>query len=106
MKIRPNEYKELINSHVKNDLYKKFRIPFDRILNKDFDEFGAYNDKVYVSVDEELENDIKSFFDDHVGGIQPLIGSTGIGKTHLIMHVLKSYYGDEKINANNVFTCE
>ncbi len=103
MKIRPNEYKELINSHVKNDLYKKFRIPFDRILNKDFDEFGAYNDKVYVSVDEELENDIKSFFDDHVGGIQPLIGSTGIGKTHLIMHVLKSYYGDEKINANNVF---
>ncbi len=39
-------------------------------------------------------------------GIQPLIGSTGIGKTHLIMHVLKSYYHEETIKANNVFIKE
>lgn len=62
MKKRPNEFMELNYSHTKNDLYKKFKKPFDKILNKDFDDFGAYNDKVYVSVDEELEKDIISFF--------------------------------------------
>lgn len=106
MKIRPNDSKELTTTKDKNDLYIKFRVPFDRILNKDFDEFGAYNDKAYVSVDKSLENDIISFFDDCIDGIYPLIGSTGIGKTHLIMHILKQYYNDENIKANNVFIKE
>jgi hypothetical protein len=106
MKKRPNEFMELNYSHTKNDLYKKFKKPFDKILNKDFDDFGAYNDKVYVSVDEELEKDIISFFEEYADGIHPLIGSTGIGKTHLVMHVLKSYYQDEHIHANNVFIKE
>lgn len=102
MKVRPNNFKEATNTNEKNDLYRKFRTPFDKILDKDFDEFGAYNDEIYVSVDKSLENNIKFFLDENVDGIHPLIGSTGIGKTHLIMHVLKSYYNDEKIHSNNV----
>lgn len=103
MKIRPNDKKELNSGSGKNDLYIKFRIPFDRILNKDFDEFGAYNDKVYISVDKELEDEIVMFFDEKVDGICPLIGAKGIGKTHMIMNVLKKYYNDTNIKSNKVF---
>lgn len=103
MRVRPNDSVNLQITTDKNDLYKKFKIPFDRILNKDFDEFGTYNNEAYVSVDKALENEIVSFFEDSIDEVRPLIGSTGIGKTHLIMHMLKKYYADCEITANNVY---
>ena len=100
MKVRPNSLKDANEGKNKNDLYIKFKIPFNKILDKDFDEFGAYNNQSYVSVDKNLETEIKDFFDNSSHGIYPLIGSTGIGKTHLIMNILKTYYGDSEINSN------
>jgi len=108
MKKVPNENEEIrkVRSYVKNDLYKKFRVPFEKILNKDFDEGGVYRKKAYVSVAPDVEDTIKEILSSTVDSVTPLTGYTGIGKTHLMMSAINDYYNRDDILPNNAIIAE
>ena len=103
MRKIPNESEEIKKErfYIKNDLYKKFKIPFEKILNKDFDEGGVYRRRAYVSVAPDVEETIKEILESSVDGVTPLTGYTGIGKTHLMMSAINDYYERDDIVPNN-----
>ena len=92
--------------YIKNDLYKKFRIPFEKMVNKDFDEGGVYRKRAYVSVAPDVEETIKDILSSSVDTVTPLTGYTGIGKTHLMMSAISDYYGKDNIVPNNAVIIE
>lgn len=103
MKRIPNEKDGIKRerNYLKNDLYRKFKIPFDKILNEDFDEGGIYRKKAYVSVAPDVEEVIREKLDSYVDVVTPLTGYTGIGKTHLMMSAINDFYGKDIIVPNN-----
>lgn len=104
-KIPNHTYSNIyVNQQVeKSDLYTKFRMPFDKITDKDFDTCGLYNKKAYVSAAPVIEKSIKETLNSSVNRVVPLIGYKGIGKTHLMLHTLMEFYGKDNIHSNKVY---
>ncbi|MDR2600204.1 MAG: hypothetical protein LBC73_08010 [Oscillospiraceae bacterium] len=75
-----------------SNLYRKFKDIFRILLDKDFALGGLYKTDTYVSVDPYIENRIKEMMDSPVHSFTPLLGDTGIGKTHLILYCIENYY--------------
>ncbi len=94
MRIVPNQNYKVDNNQnfKKNELYFKFSIPFDKMTDHDFDTGGVYSKEAYVPAAPELANNIKEELDSARNCIIPLLGYTGIGKTHLMLNTLTEYY--------------
>ena len=100
MMIRPNEGKEPTNSvlYLKNNLFKKFKNPFLKMLNPDAQ---FYDVNSYVHIDEILEEAIKDDLEAEVDCLDAVLGSTGIGKTHFMRSVLASFHNCNSFDVNN-----
>lgn len=91
----PEESKE------KNDLFRKFRDYFVGATEKEFKQFGSYSRKGYVSANKLIEKNIMDAFEQEIDEIIPITGSTGIGKTYLLLYCLKTYYNVDDIPTNH-----
>lgn len=87
----------------KNDLYTKFKMPFDKMTDKDFDTCGVYHKKAYVSAAPDIEKAIVEVLNSSTNKVVPLVGYKGIGKTHLMLHTLMEYYDKDDIHSNKVY---
>ena len=101
MKTMPNQGRIPQRSISKNDLYNKFCNIFTMITSKEFDLLGRYHFEAYVPVSPVIEEDIQFKIDSISDEIVPIIGSTGIGKTYLLLHTLEKKYQVNHVTMNN-----
>lgn len=81
-----------------NDLFRKFRDYFIKLTERDFD---PHFTDCYISVDPKTEESIADLLHAPTNEIIPIVGPTGIGKTCMLMHCLKTYYNTDEIPHNN-----
>lgn len=98
---RPNTYAQYSVSLTKNDLYRKFKHYFIGATEKEFRQFDSYSTAGYVSVNPVTEERIIDTLEHNIDEIVPITGSTGIGKTYLLLYCLKSYYSVNDIPTNH-----
>lgn len=101
MYIRPNNNAVDSIPMVKNDLYRKFRQYFIGATEKEFRQFDSYGREGYVSVNPIIETRIIDTLEHSIDEILPITGSTGIGKTYLLLYCLKTYYNVDDIPTNH-----
>lgn len=101
MYIRPNVGAVDSVPAAKNDLYRKFRQYFIGATEKEFRQFDSYGREGYVSVNPAIEERIFDTLEHSIDEIVPITGSTGIGKTYLLLYCLKSYYNVDDIPTNH-----
>lgn len=103
---RPNTYAPYSVPLTKNDLFRKFKHYFIGATEKEFRQFDSYSKAGYVSVNPVTEERIINTLEHSIDEIVPVTGSTGIGKTYLLLYCLKLYYNVDDIPTNHpiIFT--
>lgn len=103
---KPNMYDKPQESRERNDLYRKFHDYFVKVTEKEFNQFGTYSIEGYVSVNKLIENALLESLNHDVDKIVPVTGSTGIGKTYLMLYTLKTFYKEKDIFTNHPMICK
>ena len=98
---RPNTYAPYSVPLTKNDLFRKFKHYFIGATEKEFSQFDSYSKAGYVSVNPATEERIIDTLEHSIDEIVPITGSTGIGKTYLLLYCLKSHYNVDDIPTNH-----
>lgn len=101
MIVKPNKNARISESRQKNDLFRKFKDYFIGATEKEFNQFDHYGKDGYISIDPILEEKITDILNHNIDEILPITGSTGIGKTYLLLYCLKTYYNIEHIETNH-----
>lgn len=101
MYIKPNVNEVFVQTKHKNDLYRKFKDYFIGATEKEFNQFDCYGKDGYISVDPAIEERIFDTLSHHIDELVPITGSTGIGKTYLLLYCLKCYYNVNHIATNH-----
>lgn len=101
MLIKVNENEDLDNDNNQdNDLYRKFRAIFMKILHPDD---NTYNSKVYIETQNNVENIVKTVLGNSTDSILEILGYTGMGKTFLMHYCIKTKYDYDGLIKNKVF---
>lgn len=99
VKINDNEEWDNDNNQ-ENDLYRKFRTIFMKILHPDD---NTYNPEVYIKTQNGAEDIIKKILSSSSDSIIEILGYTGMGKTFLMHYCIKTLYNCEELLKNRVF---
>lgn len=70
-----------------SDLYRKYQICFNALLDPEINNY-EYIEECYVENTSEI--DLKSSINDYLDGIYYLVGYTGIGKSTMLCHLIKT----------------
>lgn len=104
MLVKINEYETIENDNNQdNDLYRKFRTIFMKILHPDE---NNYNVKTYIKTRNEVEEKVKAILESDSDGIVEILGYTGMGKTFLMHYCIKTLYNFEGLMKNKVLFIE
>lgn len=97
---RPNEGQDREDALVKNDLFRKFRDYFVGVAEKGFGQHDPYGTDSYIPVNPSAQEGIMDTLSQKTDNICPIVGATGVGKTHLLLYCLKTFYSANEIPAN------